>query len=123
VVRGGELHDGVEAGCDEVCELNLDDRPQPHERHAAGGGDVGVLGHRHVPDPEVAELCCQALRHLEGAAELATDVCAENQDVVVATHLLGESLGDGVDVAQRAAHSANTPSVTLAGSGSGLTSA
>ena len=89
-------HDLVERREDEVGELDLGDRPQAVDRGADRGADDHRLGQRRVDDAVVAELGPQAVGGQEHAALLA-DVLAQDDDRLVAAHLVGERLADGVD--------------------------
>ena len=89
-------HDLVEGREDEVGELDLGDRAQAVDRGADRGPDDHRLGQRRVDHAVVAELGPQAVGGQEDAALLA-DVLAEHDDRLVAAHLVGERLADGVD--------------------------
>ncbi len=55
---GGEIHDLVEAAGDEIGELHLGHRAQPHERGADGRAHDGRFGDgriHHAPRAEVFE--------------------------------------------------------------------
>ena len=97
VAHPGRLgHDLVERREDEVGELDLGDRPQAVDRRADRGADDHRLGQRRVDDAVVAELRPQPVGRQEDAALLA-DVLAEDDDRLVAAHLVGERLADGLD--------------------------
>ena len=144
----GDVDELVEAAGDEVGELHLADRPQPLDRGADRGADDRVLGQRRVEHPLGAELLHEAVGDLERAAEGA-DVLAEAEHGLVAAHLLAKTVGDRLQVchlghqaallgellalgpvrprrlpvAERRRPSAKTPSVAVAGSGIGESSA
>ncbi len=70
VVGGGrKLHDRVETGGDEVGELNLDDRPHPHEGHSCSCTYERRLRHRRVVDPTRSEHFSSGLCDFEGTAD------------------------------------------------------
>ena len=152
VVRGGgELDDRVKGRGDKVGELHLDHGPQPHERHTGGGADKTQFGQGRVEHAARTKLGLKVLGDLEGAAKTAGNIFAHHQHVGVAPHFLAQPFADGGDVGERAVdgpgaallaaalicagkaevaagcaccgHGAYTPSVTVAGSGSGLASA
>ena len=89
-------HDLVERRVDEVRELDLGDRPQAVHRGADRRADDHRLGQRRVDDPVVAELGPQPVGGEEHAALLA-DVLAQDDDRLVAAHLLGHALADRLD--------------------------
>ena len=83
-------------------------RPQAVDGRADRGADDHRLGQRRVDDPVVAELGPQPVGGQEHAALLA-DVLAEHDDRLVAAHLLGERLADGLD--ERPGRPSGRPSV------------
>ena len=85
----GEVRDHVEGAGDEVDELHLRDRAQAHHRRPDRRADDRGLGDRRVDDALLAELAEQAVGHLEGAA-VDADVLAQEEDALVALHLLEE---------------------------------
>ena len=106
VAHPGRLgHDLVERREDEVGELDLGDRAQAVDRRADRRADDHRLGQRRVDDAVVAELGPQPVGGEEDAALLA-DVLAEHDDRLVAAHLVGERLADGLDERARRHQSA-----------------
>ena len=101
-------HDLVERREDEVGELDLGDRPQAVDRRADRRADDHRFGQRRVDDPVVAELGPQPVGREEDAALLA-DVLAEHDDRLVAAHLVGERLADGLDERARRHQSGRRP--------------
>src|SRR5688500_9382352 len=95
----GLRHQLVEAGEDEVLELDLRDRAQAVRRHADGGADDERLVERRVEHARIAVLRPEAVGGAEDAAVLA-DVLAEDDDVAVAAHGLVEGVRDGLDQGQ-----------------------
>ena len=91
------VDDGVERARDEVGELVLDDRAQPDERRACCQTGESRFRDRRVDHPPRSELLQEALRHLEGAAELA-DVFADQEDVGVGLHLGHHRRTDGLEI-------------------------
>ena len=73
------------------------DRPHAHERRADRGADDRRLGDRRVDDPLLAELVVQPFGDLERAA-VGADVLADDEDALVALHLLGERLADRFEI-------------------------
>jgi hypothetical protein len=69
-----------------------------HQGSADGGADDGLLGDRSVPHP-LAEAVAQALGGLERAAGGA-DILAEEDDMRVGGHLVGDGPGDGLAVVE-----------------------
>jgi hypothetical protein len=64
-------------------------------RRAHGDAHEAGLGNRRVDDAVRAEFLDKARKNLEGRASLG-DVLAEDEDRLVAPHLLGERLVDGL---------------------------
>ena len=91
--------DIVEADGEEVGEHDLSDRPQSGHRRAHGGAEDRLLGDRRVADASWSELLVEADGRLEHAARLA-DVLAEEDDALVARHLLGDAARDGIAIGQ-----------------------
>ena len=81
---------------DEVRELDLGDRAQAVDGRTDRGADDHRLGERGVDHAIVAELAPQAVRGEEHAALLA-DVLAQDDDGLVAPHLLGHAVADRLD--------------------------
>ena len=97
VLLGGHGHELVPGDGDEVRELHLGDGPHADERGAGATADDRDLGQRRVDDPPFAELLLETLRHLERSAEGA-DVLADQEDALVAAHLLAEPVRDRLQV-------------------------
>ena len=95
------VDDGVERARDEVGELVLDDRAQTDERRARCQAREPGFRDRRVDHPPRSELLQEALRHLEGAAELA-DVFADQEDVGVRLHLGHHRRTDGLEIGHSA---------------------
>ena len=97
VLLRGDGDEVVPGAGDEVRELHLRHRPHAHQRRAGRAGDDRRLRERHVEHAPRAELLLEAQRHLEGAA-VDADVLAEDEDALVAAHLLPEAVGDRLEV-------------------------
>ncbi len=96
----GEVRDHVEGAGDEIGELHLGDRAQAHHRRSDGRSDNRGLGDGRVDDAILAELAEQAVGYLEGAAVNA-DVLAQQEDAVVALHLLQDALADRLHIGRQ----------------------
>src|SRR5204863_868574 len=117
---------------DEIGELHLRDRPQPHDRRAGGAADDRRLRERRVNHAPGAELLLEAERHLERAA-VDAHVLADHEHALVPAHLLAEAVADRLEVGllghylwggvSRSSGVAKTPSRSADGSGSGDSSA
>ncbi len=81
--------DLVEGGMDEVGELDLGDRDEAVERRPDRNADDRRLRERGVEHTRLAEARVQAICGAEHAALLA-DVLTEDEDSLVALHLLGD---------------------------------
>ena len=101
VVPCHHVDDGVERTRDEVGELVLDNRAQTDERRARCQAREPGFRDRRVDHPPRSELLQEALRHLEGAAEL-TDVFADQEDVGVRLHLGHHRRTDGLEIGHSA---------------------
>ena len=95
----GDGDEVVPGAGDEVGELHLRDRAHAHDRGAGAAADDRGLGERRVDHAPRAELLLEAERDLEGAAVHA-DVLADDEDALVAPHLLAETVGDRLEVGQ-----------------------
>ena len=93
-VIGGRVH--------EVGELNLGHRAQAAHRHAHRQAGDPELHHRRIDHPLGAELSQQAVGRAEHPAERA-NVLAEDDDALVALHLLAQRFAHRFDDRQRAA--------------------
>ena len=71
--------------------------PQAHVRRARRRADDGRFADRRVDDPALAEPLRGSLGHLEGPA-VGADILAQEEDPLVALHLLPETLADGFEV-------------------------
>ena len=97
VVDAGRLrHELVEAGVDEVGELDLGDRTQPGQRQPDPDPDDRALGQRGVEHARLAELLGQVVGGAEHAAARA-HVLAEDHHAVVGREELLLRPPDGVD--------------------------
>src|SRR6185503_8525211 len=85
---------------DEVVELDLGRRDEPGERGADGALHEEVLRDRAVDYPHRAELFVEPLRGLEHAA-VDGNVLTDQEDALVALHLLVKGLVDGFDDVDR----------------------
>src|SRR5207302_6077232 len=92
---GQEIGDLVERANDEIDELHLADRTQPHVAHAACRADDGALADGRVNHTLPAKPFEQALAGLERAA-VDADVFAHQQDRGIALHLLKHGLPNGL---------------------------
>src|SRR5947208_15706949 len=81
----GEAHDLVVATGDEVGELKLGNRPQPHEARADGCSDNRGFSDGCIHDTALAKLLEKTGRHFEGAAVRA-DVLPDEEDIGIALH-------------------------------------
>ena len=90
---GGVLDDGVEAGGDEVSELDLDHRLQAHHCSSVGKSDEGPFTHGSIEDSFFTEFIPEPGGSREGAAEFS-DIFAEDEDAVIELHLLVQGLVD-----------------------------
>ena len=88
--------DLVEGRKDEVGELDLRHRPQPVDRRPDRGPDDERLGERRIDDALAAEFAEEPVGGQEDAA-LPADVLAQDDHRLVASHLVGERLADGLD--------------------------
>ena len=132
VLLGGHGDEVVPRARDEVGELHLGDGPHPHQRRAGRAGDDRRLRERHVDHAPGTELLLEAVGHLERAA-VDADVLAEHEHALVAPHLLPEPVADRLEVGllghylwwgvSSSSGVAKTPSSSVAGSGSGDSSA
>src|SRR6202035_1552749 len=77
---------------EEVRILEVRDRPHPHQCGSDGGTRNRLLTDRRVDDAVAAEFLWQPQVHAERAAEPTgdADVFADEKDVLVVTHLLGD---------------------------------
>src|SRR2546422_7070093 len=98
-VAGGVVLDLMEALEAEAGELDLADGLEAVERHADRGADDGRFGQRAVDDALAPELAVQVLGDSEDAAVHA-DVLADDDDVLVALHLLEQRQVEGLDHVQ-----------------------
>ena len=101
MVSRHHVDDGIERTRDEVGELVLDNRAQPDECGACRQTGESGFGDRSVDNTPRAELLEKALRHLEGAAELA-DVLADQKDVGIRLHFRHHRLTDGLEIGDSA---------------------
>ena len=93
------IGDIVEADGEEVGEHDFRDRPQSRHRRAHRGAENRLFGDRRVAHAQRSELLVEADRRLEHAARLG-DVLAQEDDALVALHLLGDAARDGVAIGQ-----------------------
>ena len=93
----GDGDEVVPGAGDEVRELHLGDRAHAHQRGAGRAADDRRLRERRVDHAPGAELLLEAERDLEGAA-VDADVLAEDEDALVAPHLLPEAVADRLQV-------------------------
>ena len=91
--------DIVEAHRKKIREHDLGDGLEPRHCRAHGGAQDSLLGNRTVAHALWAELFVEADRGLEHAASLG-HVFAEEDDVGIARHLLGDAAGDRIAVGQ-----------------------
>jgi hypothetical protein len=96
---GKLVGDVIEADRNEVGEHDLGDRLQAGHGRAHGGAEDRLLGNRRVAHPLRTELLVEPDRGLEHAAGLG-HVLAEEHDVRIALHLLGDAADDGVAIGQ-----------------------
>ena len=96
---GEFVGDIVEADREEIREHDFGDRLQTGHRRAHRGAEDRLLGDRRVAHAQRAELLVKADGRLEHAAGLG-DVLAEEHDVGIARHFLGDAAGDGVAIGQ-----------------------
>ena len=89
--RGDVIRQHVVGTGDEVDELHLRNGPEAHVRRAGRGADDRRLGDRRVDHARFAETLGESLGDLECAA-IQSDVFAEDEDAIVALHLLPEPL-------------------------------
>jgi hypothetical protein len=92
---GGRVDDVVDGLHGEVERHELDDRLQARHRCPDAEAGEAVLGDRGVHDTLVAELLQQLAADLVGALILG-DFLADQEDAVVAAHLLGHGVTQGV---------------------------
>ncbi len=93
---GRLVDDGVHAAGEEVGEHDLGHRPHPRHGRSHRRAHDGVLADGRVEHPLRAELLHQA----GGDGEIAAGghVLAQDEDPLVAPHLLGQGLADGLGV-------------------------
>src|SRR6266853_2968336 len=92
IARGGDIvREHVVRARDEVDELHLRHGTQTHVRRTGRRADNGGLRDRRIDDTRFAELLREAIGDLEGAA-VEPDVLAEDEDALVALHLLPQAL-------------------------------
>ena len=92
----GLAHDLIHRRPDEVGELDLRDRAVAGDARADRHADDCRLGQRGIDDPGLAVPIEQPLGGAENAAPDA-DVLAEDDDLVVARHLLVDCVVDGLE--------------------------
>ena len=90
---GGDGHQVVPRAGDEVGELHLGDRAHAHDRRPGAASDDRRLRERRIDHPPLPELLLEALRDLEGSA-VDADVLTDDEDALVALHLLPEPVRD-----------------------------
>src|SRR5437764_6092058 len=95
----GDRDELVPGARDEVGELHLRDRAEPHDRSAGAAADDGGLGERCIDDAPRPELLLEAERDLEGAA-VDADVLADEEHALVAPHLRAETVRDRLEIGQ-----------------------
>jgi hypothetical protein len=91
----GSVHDLVEGDEHEVDRHHLRHRAQPGHGGADGGADDHLFGNGCVQHPLFTEFFHQPTGDLEGPV-VEPDVLAEEEDVLVAFHLLPERLVESV---------------------------
>ena len=96
----GHGHDRVERTGDEVCKLQLDDRPLAHPRGADRCADEALLRDRGVHHPALAELLDQARCDAEGTTEDA-DILPEQEHALVVAHCVLKCRADRFEVRDR----------------------
>jgi hypothetical protein len=97
------VDDLVEPARDEIGELHLRHGPVAALRRADADADDRRFGDWRVDDPHLAELVVKALRHPERAA-VGAHVLAEDEDLRVAPHLLGERFPNRFEVGNLLRH-------------------
>src|SRR6185503_6579712 len=90
------------------------DGPHPHVRRTGCRAHDRGFGNRRVDDARLAELLREAISHLEGAA-VGADVFAEDEDALVALHLLPHPLAQGFEKRDFGHYSALNQSRSAAG--------
>ena len=90
------VHELVEAGRDEVVELDLADRPLPGERRADADAEHGAFGERRVDDA-IAELLQQRPQQQERVAVAAADVLAVDEHARIGAQRVADAEHDGVE--------------------------
>ena len=97
VLLGGDRHQVIPGAGDEVRELHLRDRTQPHHRRARRAAHDRRLGERRVDDAPRTELLLEALGDLEGPA-VDPDVLADQEHAPVVAHLEPEPVADRLEI-------------------------
>ena len=92
---GRRIDDVVDGLHGEVERHELDDRLQPRHGGADAQAGKAVLGDRGIDDALVAKLLQQFAADLVGPLVLG-DLLADQEDLVVPTHLLGHGVAQGV---------------------------
>src|SRR6266852_5777887 len=115
---------------DEVNELHLGHWPETHVGRACCCSDDCRFGNGRVDHARVAEAFGESFRDFERAA-VQTNIFTENENALVALHLLPESLAQRLEKSDFSHHSAlnqslsatggstNTPGSALSASGKG----
>ena len=132
VLLRGHRDEVIPGAGDEVGELHLGDGTHAHQGGAGRAGDDRRLRERHVDHPPRSELLLEPVRDLERAA-VDAHVLAEHEHALVVAHLLPEPVADRLEVGllghylwcgvSSSSAVAKTPSRSVAGSGSGDSSA
>ena len=89
----GVVHELVEAGRDEVVELDLADRPLPGERRADADPENRAFGERRVQDP-IAEFREERPQQQECIAVLAADVLSVHEDARIGGKSIAQAQHD-----------------------------
>ena len=85
------VHELVEAGRDEIVELDLADRPKARQRRSDARAKHRAFGERRIQDP-VAVFLEQRPQQQERVAVFAADVLAEHEDTRIGRERVADAL-------------------------------
>ena len=96
---GHFIGDVIETHRDEIREHDFGDGAKPRHRRTHGRPQNGLLGNRRIAHPQWPELFIEADGGLEHAAGLG-HVFAQEHDILVAVHFLGNAADHRIAIAQ-----------------------
>src|SRR4029450_13841304 len=86
----GFVHDLIECGIYEICELDLGNRPEAIEGHTNRRSNDTAFRKGRIDDSLLAEFFEQALRDSEDSSD-SSDILAEENDIRVTSHFQPKS--------------------------------